>query len=102
MKSNQIPQYDIITEEGIKIEDPEESKEHIASYYENLYQAREPTEEQIETTRKIKEQVEKWSSDVEHNAQQEPITTDEMNKAMRRLERGKSSGPDDIPNEALI
>ena len=33
--------YDTITEEGVKIEDPGETKNHIADFYENLYQARE-------------------------------------------------------------
>ena len=32
--------YDTKDENGNKIEDPEEAKEHIANYYENLYQAR--------------------------------------------------------------
>ena len=33
--------YDMIDEEGNKIDDPEKAKEHIANFYENLYQARE-------------------------------------------------------------
>ena len=33
--------YDTITEEGTRLEEPEETREYIANYYERLYQARE-------------------------------------------------------------
>ena len=33
--------YDLMTENGIKVIDPSEHKEHIAKYYEELYTARE-------------------------------------------------------------
>ena len=33
--------YNTITEEGKELTDPDETKEYIATYYENLYQARE-------------------------------------------------------------
>ena len=41
MKSNQVPDYDTIDETGNTITNPGSSKEHIATYFENLYQARE-------------------------------------------------------------
>ena len=36
--------YDVITEDDTVITDPKEATEYIAQYYENLYQAREGTE----------------------------------------------------------
>ena len=36
--------YDVITEDDTVITDPKEAKEYIEQYYENLYQAREGTE----------------------------------------------------------
>ena len=44
LESQQEPDpYDTITEEGTKLTNPEEAKEYIAQYYEQLYQAREGT-----------------------------------------------------------
>ena len=44
LESQQEPDpYDTITEEGKKLTNPEEAKEYIAQYYEQLYQAREGT-----------------------------------------------------------
>ena len=37
--------YDTITEDDRLLTDPTEAKEHIAKYYEDLYQAREGQEE---------------------------------------------------------
>ena len=39
-----------------------------------------------------------------NNLDTEPnlITRDELDKAIRQLNKGKSVGPDDIPNEAII
>ena len=45
--------YDTITEEGVTIEDPGETKNHIADFYENLYQAREGKPGQRSICRKI-------------------------------------------------
>ena len=52
--SNKPLDYDVITEDGTKITDPTESKKHIANYYENLYQAREASQDEIENTRNRK------------------------------------------------
>ena len=45
--NNQPIEYDTITEEGKKIQEPQESKNYIAEYYENLYQARPATTDEI-------------------------------------------------------
>ena len=101
-KSNKTIEYDIITEDGTVITDPEQSKEYIASYYEQLYQAREAEEGYQEITEEIEEQVKKWSIQEDHNIDQTPITVKELNNAIKKLQKGKSVGPDDIPNEAII
>ena len=44
--------YNTITEEGKNLTDPEETKQYIAGYFENLYQAREGTEEYRDWTEK--------------------------------------------------
>ena len=52
-------EYNTYTEEGIQITDPEQTKEHIASYFEESYQAREGTAEYSEWTNRIKTCVHK-------------------------------------------
>ena len=40
LMKNNTNEADVINDQGEEIKDPETAKEHIASYYENLYQAR--------------------------------------------------------------
>ena len=47
-------EYNTVTEDGKEITDPIETKEHIVNYFEELYQAREGTEEYKEWTEQIK------------------------------------------------
>ena len=51
-------EYDLITEEGSKIINPEEPKEYITTYFENLFQARPGTEENQKWTEEITNKVE--------------------------------------------
>jgi hypothetical protein len=102
LKANQVPQYNIITEDGETIEDPTMAKEHIANYYEKLYQAREASMENKEQTKNMERKVNEWANDEEHNAEQPEITIDELNRTIKKLKRNKSCGPDNIPNEALL
>ena len=51
--------YNTYSEEGTLIEDPEKTKDHIANYFEQLYQAREGTAPYAEWTNKIKTQARK-------------------------------------------
>ena len=92
--------YDLITEEGITKTEPEESKEYIAYFYENLYKAREGTPEYETWTNKIKEEVEKMSK--KHLEEEPEFTDKELDNVIKSLKRGKSNGPDEIPNEIFI
>ena len=49
--------YETKDEQGNTIENPNEAKNHIADYYEKLYQAREGTEEYKSWTEKITEKI---------------------------------------------
>jgi hypothetical protein len=102
LKSNQVPQYNIITEEGDTIEDALQAKEYIATYFENLYQAREANEDNIAETERIKDLVLQWAEDPDHNCEQPDITTEELDTVIKKLKRNKSCGPDNIPNEVII
>ena len=97
--------YNTITEEGKNLTDPEETKQCIAGYFENLYQAREGTEEYRDWTEKIKESVKKAltkKGNQQATDHQEKITDKEMKTAITKLKRHKSLGPDKIPNEIFI
>ena len=48
--------YETITEEGTALTDPQKTKEHIADYFENLYQARPGTPEYETWTNHIERQ----------------------------------------------
>ena len=50
-------EYNTVTEDGKQITDPIETKEHIANYFEELYQVKEGTEEYKEWTEQIKKTV---------------------------------------------
>ena len=95
-------EYDTITEENMCIKDPDETKEYRAKYFEELYQAREGRPEFKESTEKLVQAV----KDIEQEMKQKPtppqIKMDEMKRAKKSLKRGKSTGPDNIPNEAII
>ena len=92
--------YDLITEEGEKITEPEESKEYIANFYENLYKAREGTPEYQMWTEEIKNSVEHMN---QQQLEDEPdFTLDEIRDVIKSLKKGKCNGPDDIPNEVYI
>ncbi len=97
--------YNTITEEGETLTDPEETKNYIADRYEELYQARPGTPEYEEwtntITKKVKEIQENHNKD-DPTQGSEPITMKELNKVISKLKRGKSLGPDEIPNEVLI
>ena len=96
--------YNTYSEEGTLIEDPEKTKDHIANYFEQLYQAREGTAPYAEWTNKIKTQVRKnLEKDPDTTTETEDqITEKEMNAAIKKLKRNKSLGPDKIPNEIFI
>ena len=82
-RANKPPEYETITEDVILINDPDESKAHIANYYEQLYKAREALPEQEEESQRISEMVKNWSEDQDHNTNQMPITTEEVKKGIK-------------------
>ena len=92
--------YDLVTEEGQKVTDPEQSKEYIANFYENLYKAREGTEAYEGWTKHIKEHVKQ--TDNKQLDEEPDFTEEEVKKVIKSLRRGKSNGPDGIPNEVYI
>lgn len=93
--------YDLITEEGNTVTDPEEAKKYIEQYYENLYKVREPDNEYSTWKRIIQQR------NIEHKEQAEADTTfpdftmKELNEVISQLKNKKANGPDGIPNEFL-
>ncbi len=99
IKTNSDDSYDTITEEGRKLEDPTETKEHIARFYENLYQAREGKPQFEKKTKEIKERVKQLERESQNSTPAEPVTMDELNITIKQLKNNKATGPDNIPNE---
>ena len=99
---NDNDMYDILTEEGEPIENPSEAKEHIAQYFESLYQARPGKPEYEAWTNKIQKAVTEINECQKDMPDPEPISPKEINNAIKSLKRSKAPGPDGIPNEALI
>ena len=88
-----------ITEEGTKIENPTETKEYIARYYANLYQAREGKPEYHVWTDKITQHVKEVDDQTETNYKPEIATIKELTKTIKQMKNNKATGPDKIPNE---
>ncbi len=98
-------EYNTITEEGRVLTEPDETREYIANYFENLYQARPSTPAYEEWTNKIIEKVETLQKDHKQTIitqGSERIELKELHKAIGRLKRRKSLGPDQLPNEIMI
>ena len=94
--------YDLVTEDGTKITDPDEHKEHIAKYYEDLYTAREGNPLYKKWTNHIKRMVASIDAILQHAPDEEPFTEKELDTAIKSLKKGKCPGPDNIPNEIFI
>ena len=89
-------------EEGNTIVNPEEAKEHIADYFEDIYQVRNGEKSHKEWAKHINKQVERIEQERRQQQTQQAFTDDELNQCIRKLNRKKSTGPDNIPNEAII
>ena len=85
--------YTTIDEHGNHIEDPEEAKEHIASYYENLYQARECRAGYEAWTEEIKNTIEKIEKSEEMKKPVQRITHNELKKTVKKTKKWESHWP---------
>ena len=100
--NTQTEQQLILNESGHPIEDPAEAKEHIAQYFENLYQAREGRPQYAEWTKEIKTTIRRITESDELKEDIDPILTTEITEAIHKPMNGKATGPDEIPNEIFI
>ena len=94
--------YDTMTENGEMIRSGEETKKHIADYFEDLYQAREGKPEYNEWTERIKKEVQEINDEMRNKPPVEKIEVNELNRIIKKLKRNKATGPDEIPNEIFI
>ena len=94
--------YDTMRENGEIIESSEEAKEHIAQYYESLYQARPSKEGYHDITKSIEERVKQIEREMENMPKIENFSAKELNSVIKKLKRKKAIGPDNIPNELFI
>jgi len=101
-RTNNDLEYDTITEEGETILDPEKTKEHIANYFEDLYQARPGTPEYEKWTNEITKHITDELKQAENKKDGRTIESTELKKVIKKLKRNKSLGPDKIPNEIFI
>ena len=100
MAQGKNEEYELITEEGNPISEPNLSKEYIADFYQELYKAREGTPEYENWTNIIKNKVSEINQE---ELEDEPeFSTKEIKEAIKSLKRGKSNGPDKLPNEIFI
>ena len=102
MNHNNNDDYETIDEHGNPIADPDTAKEHIADYFDNLYQAREGERSYEKWTNHINETVNNISKSIMKSQNENPIGIDELNTCIKKLKRKKSNGPDRIPNEVFI
>ena len=95
-------QNSLTTEDNQKITNPNDAKEYIASYYENLYQARESKPQYQEQTKSIISMTNTMTRIMGMRPEPNKLTLTELNKAIRQLKGNKSPGPDGIPNEIFM
>ena len=83
------------------LDNSEIAKEHIAEFFENLYQAGEGRPEYTNWMEKIRlrQTIKRLAESTEMNKPTQDITTKEIIEATKKLKRGKAMGPDQIPNE---
>lgn len=103
MKNNSTNTYDTITEDNTTIENPQQAKEYIANYFEDLYQAREGTPSHEHWTQHITNTVETLTKLYKNQySEHNKITMKDLKSAIKKLKPKKANGPDNIPNEVLI
>ena len=104
LKHNKRDETETKDEKGTPITDPIQAKEHIANYYEELYQAREGEDSHKEWTNHINRKIQQIESTPEHTnaSPPPPFTLEELNQSIKIFKRNKNTGPDRIPNEIYI
>ena len=101
MNHNNHDDYDAIDENGNPSEDPDTAKDHLADYFENLYQAREWEQSHEQWTNHINDIVNSISKSNAQSQNENPISR-KLNTCIKKLKRNNSNGPDSIPNEVFI
>ena len=101
-KDKQKEMYDTITETGVELINPDETKNYIAEYFEELYQARPAKPEYTESTQSIQDEVNEIEMYLEHEPHIEDISMEKLMKSIKKLKRNKATGPDELPNEIFI
>jgi hypothetical protein len=101
IKGNPNIEYELVTEDERTVQDGEEAREYIATYYEDLYQAREASQGYEASTNDIKRIVQEATKPT-HNEIMSEISPKEIKEVTKKLKKKKSNGPDDIPNETII
>ena len=91
-------QYDLVTEDDEKVTNGNHQKEYIATYYEDLYQARAGNPEYEGWTKHTKRTVKKLEAYLENAKDETPFSMKELEIAIRTLKTRKCPGPDNIPN----
>jgi hypothetical protein len=102
MNHNKTEEYEIIDEEENVISDPNKAKNHIADYFENLYQAREGENSHKIWTHHINNTVEMISKNTAKSQNETQFSKEELTNSIKKLKRNKSTGPDRMPNEIFI
>ena len=100
LMKNNTNEANVINDQGEEIKDPETAKEHIASYYENLYQARPGDPIYEHHTKTITDKIKQLRDSTKNNIPI-PFTKEELNIIIKNLHKHKAPGPDKIPNTAL-
>ena len=100
-KSSEQDDYDIMTESGDLISDPDKSKEYIATFYENLYQARECSKGYEQYNEDIMKKIQEITEGIDNLPSEPEFSQEEIYDVLKNLKNGKAPGPDGIPNEAM-
>ena len=87
-------EYDLVTENDEKVTDGNRQKEYIATYYEDLYQARAGNPEYEGWTKHIKRTVKSLEAYLENAEDETPFSMIELEIAIRSLKTRKCPGLD--------
>ena len=89
LNHNKNDNYDTYDEEGKPITDPHEIKEHVANYFEELYQAREGEDSHSNWTKHINETVKEIATSTNQSKHQQPFKIEELDSCIKTLKKEK-------------